>query len=363
MHGSLEGALDLFAASGAIPGAVVLVADLSGVLTEAAVGHADIAQGRPMQMDTLFWVASQTKPVTAAALMMLVDEAKVRLDDLVMDYLPEFGKLWVRAEEDEDHILLRRPERPVTVRDLLCHMSGMPFLSAMEEPSIDLLTLPQAVRSYVMTPLASKPGHSYCYSNMGINTAGRVIEVVSGMSYEAFVMERLLRPLGMDDTTFRPDQEQLRRLATNYRPNADGSAYEATDISFLHYPLDSPQRQPVPAGGLFSTAPDMLKFLRMILGRGVYQGTQFLSESAVAQMAQRQTPAGVEANYGLGWGLGADSFGHGGACGTDMKVYPDAGIAALYMIQHQGLTEQGGGCYPAFEAAVRDLLVSRAGAE
>jgi len=360
---SLEGVLDPFAAAGAIPGVVALVADESGILAEAAVGHADIAQGRPMRMDTLFWVASQTKPVTAALLMMLVDEAKVRLDDPVAEYLPEFGKLWVRAEEDEDHVLLRRPERPVTVRDLLCHMSGLPFLSAMEEPTIDLLTLPQAVRSYVMTPLASQPGQQYLYSNMGINTIGRVLEVVSGTPYESFVTERLLRPLGMDDTAFRPSPEQLVRLATTYRPSPDGSAYEATDISFLFYPLDSPERQAVPAGGLFSTAPDMLKFLRMILGRGVYGGTRLLSESAVAQMAQRQTPAGAEANYGLGWSLGADSFGHGGACGTDMKVYPDAGVAALYMIQHQGLTEPGGGCFPAFEAAVRDLSARRAGAE
>lgn len=363
MNSSLEGVLAPFATAGAIPGAVVLVADQSGVLAEAAVGHADTAQGRPMRADTLFWVASQTKPITAAALMMLVDEAKVRLDDSMAEYLPEFGKLWVREEEDEDHLLLKRPERAVTVRDLLCHMSGMPFRSAMEEPTIDLLTLPQAVRSYVMTPLASQPGQKFLYSNMGINTIGRLIEVVSGMSYEAFITERLLRPLGMSDTTFRPDTEQLGRLATTYRPSADGSAYEATDISFLFYPLDSPERQAVPAGGLFSTAQDMLKFLRMILGRGRYQGTQFLSESAVAQMAQRQTPEGVEASYGLGWSLGADSFGHGGACGTDMKVYPAAGIVALYMIQHQGLTEQGGGAFPAFEAAVRDLFISRAGAE
>lgn len=363
MNSSLEGVLDPFAAAGAIPGAVVLVADGSSVLAEAAVGHADLVQGRPMRMDTLFWVASQTKPVTAAALMMLVDESKVRLDDPVADYLPEFGKLWVRAEEDEDHLLLERPERPVTVRDLLCHMSGMPFRSAMEEPSIDLLTLSGATRSYLMTPLAAQPGRNFLYSNMGINTIGRVIEVVSGTSYESFVTERLLRPLGMDDTTFSPNPEQLGRLATNYRPSADGSAYEATNISFLFYPLDSPERQAVPAGGLFSTAPDMLKFLRMILGRGVYEGTRLLSESAVTQMAQRQTPAEVEANYGLGWSLGPDSFGHGGACGTDMKVYPDAGIAALYMIQHQGLTEQGGGCFAAFEAALRDLFVSRVGAE
>ena len=363
MRRSLEGVLDPFAASGAIPGAVVLVGDQSGVLAEAAVGHADTAQGRPMQGDTLFWVASQTKPVTAAALMMLVDEAKVRLDDPVAAYLPEFGKLWVREEEDEDHVLLRRPERSVTVRDLLCHMSGMPFRSAMEEPTIDLLTLVQAVRSYVMTPLAAQPGQKYLYSNTGINTVGRVIEVVSGTSYESFVTERLLRPLGMGDTTFRPGPEQTGRLATTYRPSADGSAYEATDISFLHYSLDSPERQAVPGGGLFSTAPDMLKFLRMILGRGTFEGTRLLSESAVAQMTRRQTPAGVEADYGLGWSIGADSFGHGGACGTDMKVYPGAGIAALYMIQHEGLTERGGGCFPAFEAAVRDLFVNRGGAE
>src|SRR6516162_5531970 len=146
-------ALQPFVDSHSLAGAVVLVADRDKVLALEAVGFADVAARKPIQTDALFWIASQSKPITAAALMMLVDEGKVKLDDPVAKYLPEFKHLWLAVERDEDHVLLKKPKHPVTVRSILSHTSGMPFRSALEQPTLDLLPLQEAVRSYAMTPL------------------------------------------------------------------------------------------------------------------------------------------------------------------------------------------------------------------
>ena len=142
--------------------------------------------------------------MTATALMMLVDEGKVNVDDPVEKYLPEFKGQWVKAEQDADHVLLKRPAHPITVKNVLSHTSGLPFSSPLEEPTLDLLPLAARVRSYAMLPLEFEPDSKYAYSNAGINTAGRIIEVVSGMPYEQFMEQRLFQPLGMKDTTFWP---------------------------------------------------------------------------------------------------------------------------------------------------------------
>src|SRR5262245_5741011 len=203
-------ALQPFVEKGSLAGAVTLVADRDKVLSLEAVGYADVAAKTPLRTDALFWIASQSKPITATALMMLVDEGKVSLDDPAQKYLPELKDLWVVAEQGKDQMLLKRPKRPVTVRHLLIHTSGMPFRSAMEQPTLDRLTLRDCVLSYTMTPLQSEPGTKYQYSNAGINTAGRIIEVVGGMPYETFLQKRLFDPLGMTDTTFWPTEAQLK---------------------------------------------------------------------------------------------------------------------------------------------------------
>ena len=189
----LTDSLQPFVDSHTLAGAVVLVADRDKVLDLEAVGYADVAAKTPMKTDDLFWIASMSKPMTAAAFMMLVDEGKVKLDDPVEKYLPEFKDQWVIAEQDKDHMLLKRPTHPITVRNILSHTSGLPFTSAMETPTLDLLPLRDAVRSYAMTPLQFEPDSKYQYSNAGINTAGRIIEVVSGMPYEEFLRTAAVR--------------------------------------------------------------------------------------------------------------------------------------------------------------------------
>ena len=314
----------------ALAGAVVLVADKNKVLSLEAVGSADVAAGKPMGQDALFWIASQSKPMTATAFMMLVDEGKIRLDDPVEKYLPEFKGQWLAVEQDKDHVLLKRPKHPITVREILSHTSGLPFTSAMEAPTLDLLSLRDGVRSYAMTPLQFEPGSKYAYSNAGINTAGRIIEVVSGVPYEEFMQKRLFDPLGMKDTTFWPDEGQLARLAKSYKPNAAKTDLEEITVTQLRYPLNDRTRRPMPAGGLFSTAPDLGRFCQMMLGRGVFEGKRYLSEAAVAQMTGKQTGR-LKEGYGLGWGVGdGGSFGHGGAYSTNMSIDPRAGSSPSF---------------------------------
>ena len=211
--GEIAEALQPYVERQELAGAVMLVADREHVIYEDTVGWADIDGQRPMAANSMFWIASQSKPITAAAFMMLVDEGKVRLDDPVENYLPEFRGQMVLVEADKEHRLLKRPRHPITVREVLSHTSGLPFQSALEEPTLDLYPLAARVRSYAMTPLEFEPGTKYQYSNAGINTAARILEVVSGMAYEQFLHERLFDPLSMKDTTFWPNEEQVRRIA------------------------------------------------------------------------------------------------------------------------------------------------------
>jgi CubicO group peptidase (beta-lactamase class C family) len=198
--GKLASSVQPFVDRQELAGAVMLVADKDKVLAAEAVGWADVAARKPMQADSLFWIASQSKPITAAALMMLADGGKVNVEDSVEKHLPEFRGQMVVVEKDADHVLLRRPKHPITVRNVLSHTSGLPFKSALEEPTLDLFPLVARVRSYAMTPLEFDPDSKYQYSNAGVNTAARIIEVVAKTPFERFLDERLFQPLGMKDT-------------------------------------------------------------------------------------------------------------------------------------------------------------------
>ena len=228
-------AVQPFVNSNTLAGAVMLVESKDKVLSLEAAGWLDIAQHKPMRTDALFWIASQSKSMTAAALMMLVDEGRVNLDAPVEKYLPEFKGQMLAVEQDADHLLLRKPVHPITVREILSHTSGLPFSSPMEQPTLDGLPLRDAVRSYAMVPLQFTPGTKYQYSNAGINAAGRIIEVVSGMPYEQFIEERLFKPLGMKDTTFWPSAQQVKRLAKSYKPAQDKTGLEETLVTQLRH--------------------------------------------------------------------------------------------------------------------------------
>ena len=203
-----------------------------------------------------------------------------------------------------------------------------------------------------MGPLQFQPGAQYQYSNAGINTAGRIIEVVSGMPYEQFMEERLFKPLGMKDTTFWPNAKQVNRLAKSYQPNRDGTGLEETTVTQLRYPLSNrANRYPMPAGGMFSTASDTAQFCRMILNGGVGNGKRLLSEEAVKQLTSRQTPPDLKDSYGLGFSVGTDWCGHGGAYATNMHIDRGHGLVLVWMVQHNGFPGNGGRAQEAFNQA------------
>jgi len=311
---SIAAQLQPFVDSHTLAGAVTLVASRDKVLILEAVGFADLAAQKPMKTDALFWIASQSKPITGTALMMLVDEGKVHVDDPVEKYLPEFRGQMLGVPQEKDQVLLKKPARLVTF----------------------------------------EPGSKYDYSNAGINTAGRIIEVVSGMPYEEFLEKRLFKPLGMKDTTFWPTEKQVQRLAKSYKPNADKTGLEETTIGQLTYPLTDRKRGPSPAGGYFSTATDMALFCRMVLNGGMHDGKRYLSEAAVKQMTSTQTGE-LPQTYGFGWSTDrrpGGPYGHGGAYSTNMRVDPERGLIMIFMVQHAGWPNDGGNkVFPTFMKA------------
>jgi CubicO group peptidase (beta-lactamase class C family) len=342
-----------------LAGAVTLVASKDKVLSLEAVGYADVAANKPMRPDALFWIASQSKPITCAALMMLVDEGKVNLDDPVENYLPEFKGQWLKAEQSTEQVVLRKPKHPITVKNIMTHTSGLPFKSAVEEPTLDLYPLALRVRSYSMLALEFEPDTKYQYSNAGINTAGRIIEVVSGLAYEEFLDQRLFKPLGMNDTTFWPSDTQVARLAKAYKPTADKKALEETPITQLKYPLTSRDRQPMPAGGLFSTATDISLFYRMILNGGSYAGRRYLSEAAVRQMTSKQTADSLN-DYGFGFSTGGGKIGHSGAYHTNSAIDVQRQLITIFLVQHAAWDPEGKKILPAFLKAAVDAFAPNA---
>ena len=358
--GPLAASVQSFVEREELAGAVMLVASREKVLAVEAAGWSDIESKKPMRTDSIFWIASQSKPITATALMVLVDEGKVQLDDPVEKYLPEFkGQMFV-AEKDDEHRLLRKPGHPITIRNILSHTSGLPFKSGIEEPRLDLWPLSVRVRSYAMTPLDFEPDTKYQYSNAGINTAARIIEVVTGTPFETFLDDRFFRPLGMTDTTFWPSDGQVTRVARSYKPGAGNKGLTAIDIDQLTYPLtDRRQRFPMPAGGLFSTAADIARFYRMLLRGGELDGRRYLSESAVKELTRRQTPAEFKESYGLGFGVGGKTFGHGGAYSTNTNADTERNLILVWLVQHAGFPGEGGKSQEEFRNAASQAFGAR----
>jgi CubicO group peptidase (beta-lactamase class C family) len=331
----LAKALQPYVDSHSLAGAVVLVADKDKVLDLEAVGYADIAASKPMQTDSVFWIASMTKSMTAAALMMLVEEGKVNLNDPVAKYIPEFRDQKLLDPNDPAHAL-KSPSHLPTVRELLSHTSGLPFHTKVKMVAGDAISLQDAVKVFASEPLQFDPGTSYFYSNEGFITLGRIIEVASGVPYGQFMQTRLLGPLGMTETRFVPTTEELTRLAKVYQTNKDKTGLEEIDglKSGFTYPLDNPKRIAFPAGGLFSTATDVSKFCQMFLNGGTYKGKRYLSEASLKEMTTRQSPLTVKDDYGLGWGLGPrGEYFHAGGYKTYMEINPGTGRILIFMVQ------------------------------
>ncbi|MBI1841225.1 MAG: beta-lactamase family protein [Verrucomicrobia bacterium] len=321
-----------------LAGIVGVIADKSGkVHYKNLLGYADVEARKPIREDNMFWIASMTKMFAGASIMMLVDEGRVSLDDPVTKFIPQLGNWMVVAEKGEAHVVLERLVRPVTLRHVLSHTSGLTGSSELQkETGSDSVPLKTRALSSVSGPLQWQPGEKYQYGNQGMNIAARIVEIVSGMPYEDFLQKRFFNPLGMTDTTFWPGKAQIARLAGTYGPNKERNGYARGDIGYLTKPYsDRTRRFPEAGGGLFSTTHDILRYGLMLANNGELKGHRYLSPAAMDELRKEQTGA-TKVNYSLGYHLRNGLFGHDGAYGTDLSVNPTNGMVAVFMVQCPG---------------------------
>src|SRR5882724_10913209 len=318
-----------------IAGIIGIIADREGkVHYKNLLGYADVEAKKPISENNVFWIASMTKMFAGASIMTLVDEGKVSLDDPVTKFIPQLSKWMVIEEKDTNHVLLKPLARPVTIRHLLSHTSGLTGQAELQQVTgADSTPIKARALSSVTGPLQWQPGDKYQYGNQGMNIAARVVEIVSGMAYEDFLQKRFFDPLGMTETTFWPSEAQIARLANAYGPNKDKSAYAKGGVDFLTKPFsDRGHRFPEAAGGLFSTTHDIFRYGLMLANNGELDGKRYLSPAAMDELRKEQTGA-TKVNYSLGYHLRNGMFGHDGAYGTDLSVNPQTGMIAIFMVQ------------------------------
>jgi len=335
-----------------LAGVIAIIADKTGkVHYRNILGYADVEAKKPMTEDKVFWIASMTKMFAGASIMMLVDEGKVSLDDPVTRFIPQLEKWMVVQEKDQSHILLKPLIRPVTVRHVLSHTSGLTGSAELQQVTgADSTPLRVRAISSVTGPLQSQPGDKYAYGNQGMNIAARIVEIISGMPYEEFLQKRFFDPLGMTETTFWPSDAQIARLAGAYGPNKEKNGYARGGIAFLSKPYsDRVHRFPEAGGGLFSTTHDILRYGLMLANDGELDGKRYLSHGAMDELRNEQTGT-TKINYSLGYHLRNGMFGHDGAYGTDLSVNPATGMVAIFMIQ----------CMSGDQWAARDLFLKTA---
>jgi len=351
-----------------ISGAVTVVVTRDKVLHLQASGLADIATGKRMQTDSLFWIASMTKPVTAVAVLMLQDEGKLNVADPVAKYIPAFADLKTPSGKPAN----------LTLAQILTHTSGLGEAPAVE--ARDARTLADLVPLWRAAPMQYEPGTRWRYTQSGINLAARIVEVVSGLSFDVFVQQRILDPLGMKSTTFYPADGSV---VTAYAKNRATGVLDPTPPRADFGVRDRP---PLGNGGLYSTGPDYARFCQMLLAGGVLDGKRYLSAAAMELLGTVQTgelPCGFfqsaafgnhGANYG--WGIGTcilrtphegvaamlspGTFGHGGAWGTQAWIDPVRGVAYILMVQRSNFpNSDASDVRRAFQQAAADALAKQ----
>jgi len=335
-----------------LAGFIGIIADKNGKVHYRNLhGYADVEAKKPISEDNLFWIASMTKMFAGASIMMLADEGKVSLDDPVTRFIPQLEKWLVIEEKDSAHVLLKPPVRPVTVRHILSHTSGLTGSSEVQQVmGSDSTPLKVRALSSVTGPLQSQPGDKYAYGNQGMNIAARIVEILSGLSYQDFLQKRFFDPLGMTETTFWPSDAQITRLAGAYGPNKEKTAYARGGISFLSKPYsDRLHRFPEAGGGLFSTTHDIFRYGLMLANDGELDGKRYLSHTAMDELRKEQTGT-TKVNYSLGYHLRNGMFGHDGAYGTDLSVNPKTGMIGIFMVQ----------CTSGDQWSARDLFLKTA---
>ena len=340
-------------AAGDVPGVVAMVVDRQSTIYSGAFGKADEAKNRPMTVDSIFRIASMTKPVTSLAAMMLIEQGRLRLDDPITNYLPEFSRVrvltsWHAVDATYDS---RPPRRPITIRDLLTHTSGIAY--SFMDPRLAKID-DGRTRTWEL-PLVSDPGERFVY---GPNTAvlGDIVAKASHMSLDAFLQTKIFTPLGMRDTFFRVPPGKTGRVVTTHARTADGSLRETPNPDALEAPVRGD-------GGLFSTAADYGRFMQLILNRGRAGAVRLVNEGTIDLMTSNQIGAikvleQPSSNPEFAWpfpiGAGKDSFGFGfqieeppvasglrtrgslswgGILNTHFWIDPDRSIAVVVLMQ------------------------------
>lgn len=362
LHDRLDALLAEAVQDQRIPGVIAALCDRQGLRYEAARGLSALDADAPMRTDSVFWIASMTKAITAAAAMQLVERGQLSLDAPAADVVPQLGRQQVLEGFAEDGSpRLRAPRTPVTLRHLLTHTSGLgyEFVNADLARWCERSGTPGILscqNATLATPLLFDPGTRWEYGT-GIDWAGKMVEAVSGQSIGSYLQQHLLQPLGMHSTSFKLRADQRARLAGMHARAPDGS------LSAIPFEVPQEPEFEMGGGGLYGTAGDYLRFARMILGDGTLDGVQVLRPDTVALMRSDQCPdlacgafptvaptvsnaADFYPGQAQGWGLSflinrradaggraANSLAWAGLANAYYWIDPQRGIAAVLATQ------------------------------
>jgi CubicO group peptidase (beta-lactamase class C family) len=362
--------LERYIDAGKLAGTLTLIARRGQVAYFEPRGHLEIERRRPMTRDAVFRIYSMTKPITAVGLMMLYEQGRFQLDDPVHRFIPAWKDLGVFVSGNHPVFKTAPVERPMTIRDLLTHTSGLTY-GFMERTNVDAAyrklgvadrarpryTLRDMVETLAQLPLEFSPGTRWNYS-VSTDVVGYLIEVISGQPLDAYLREHVLEPLDMRDTGFVVHDGQIPRFAANYERQADGT------LKLLDDPEQSQYRECTffsGGGGLLSTTPDYFRFTAMLRNRGELDGVRLLGRKTVELMTTNHLPGGREltelaqagmftetAYAGVGFGLGFSVMqspvrGHilgtpgeyawGGAASTAFWIDPAEDLIVIFMTQ------------------------------
>ena len=348
-----------------IAGGVTLLARHGKIAHLGVYGMMDVEAGKPMTPDTIFRIASMTKPITSVAVMMLYEEGHFRLNEPVSRFIPAFKEMLVLPpESDEDSTQSVPATQQITIWNLLTHTAGLTYhwnnRLGPQYTAADIThgllqdesTLEEKMKVLATIPLLHQPGAEFEYG-LSIDVLGYLVEVVSGMSLNEFFSERIFKPLGMKDTHFFIPEAKRERLATVYErtkdgpitrksqePTVDGSLIYSTD-----YPYNGPRTYFSGGGGLVSTAPDYVRFAQMMLNGGKFNGVRLLSRKTVELMTTDQLAnMDVNSGFGLGFGVVRDEsdlneigsvgrYGWGGFFFTNFFIDPQEQMIGISMCQ------------------------------
>ena len=333
--------------SGELPGAInVFYKD--GVQETCCIGYADVAAKREIKMDDVYMQCSQTKGFCGVTIAKLVEEGKLRLDDPVSMYLPEFKDLWILESEENGVRKLVKAKNALTVRMCLNHTGGFPFETCAKRNDVrgggwsGGASLRQNASVAAACPIKFEPGTKASYSNTGIDIGAAVVEVVTGMKWEDYLKKEVLDPLGMNDTWFWPTDAQLAHQVEMYDCVSNAPAAYRSENGWQQRPYNDRHVFASAGAGLWTTANDQLKFYKMLMNLGVGEnGVRILKEETVKDILAKSTrPKGL-GGYSLGLSApeedGEDQwFGHGGAWGTTCTVNWHKRQLKLWAVQLNG---------------------------